>query len=91
MPFAEESGLIVEMDRFVLREACVRARQWATAPRDGEPVVVSVNLLPRFMRQDNVVDEITRVFHETRVDPRFVQIELTERSARSTWNRPPCS
>ena len=61
VPFAEESGLIVEMDRFVLREACRRARQWAQAPRDGDPVVVSVNLSPRFMRQDNVVDEITRV------------------------------
>ena len=81
VPFAEESGLIVEMDRFVLREACTRARQWASIPREGGPVVVSVNLSPRFMRQDNVVEEITRAFHETRVDPRCVQIELTERSA----------
>jgi diguanylate cyclase (GGDEF)-like protein/PAS domain S-box-containing protein len=81
VPFAEESGLIVEMDRFVLREACHWAYQWAAVPRDGDPVIVSVNLSPRFMRQDNVVDIILGVFHETGVDPRCVQIELTERSA----------
>ena len=81
VPFAEESGLIVEMDRFVLREACHWAQQWARVPRDGGPVVVSVNLSPRFMSQDDVVEDILRVFHETGVDPRCVQIELTERSA----------
>jgi diguanylate cyclase (GGDEF)-like protein/PAS domain S-box-containing protein len=81
VPFAEESGLIVEMDRFVLREACHWAAQWANPPREGDPVIVSVNLSPRFMRQDDVVDIILGVFDETGVDPKCVQIELTERSA----------
>ena len=45
------------------------------------PVVVSVNLSPRFMRQDDVVADITRALDETGVDPRCLQIELTERSA----------
>src|SRR5258708_24468867 len=81
VPFAEESGLIVEMDRFVLRQACHWAHQWASIPREVDPVILSVNLSPRFMRQDDVVEDIVRVFHETGVDPRCVQIELTERSA----------
>ena len=80
VPFAEETGLIVEMDRFVLREACTWARHWASSPRDDKPVVVSVNLSPRFLRQEDVVGEVTRVFDETGVDPRCVQIEVTERS-----------
>ena len=88
VPFAEESGLIVAIDKFVLREACGWARVWSKLERptamignEVEPLVVSVNLSPRFMRQDDVVAEIVRVFEETGVDPRCVQIELTERSA----------
>jgi diguanylate cyclase (GGDEF)-like protein/PAS domain S-box-containing protein len=81
VPFAEESGLIVEMDRYVLREACHWAQEWAGIPREGTPVVVSVNLSPRFMRQDDAVEDILRVLNETGVDPHCVQIELTERSA----------
>ena len=82
VPFAEESGLIVAIDRLVLREACGWAHQWSTLRRGTEhPIVVSVNLSPRFMRQDDLVGEITRALDETGVDPRCLQIEITERSA----------
>jgi len=81
VPFAEESGLIVAIDRLVLREACRWARQWSTAGSEYAPVVVSVNLSPRFVRQDDLVGEVTRALDETGLDPRFLQIELTERSA----------
>ena len=81
VPFAEESGLIVAIDRLVLREACRWARQWSTAGSEYAPVVVSVNLSPRFVRQDDLVGEITSALDETGLDPRYLQIELTERSA----------
>ena len=81
VPFAEESGLIVAIDRLVLREACGWAHQWSTMVREEHPIVVSVNLSPRFMRQDDLVGEITRALDETGVDPRCLQIEITERSA----------
>jgi len=81
VPFAEESGLIVAIDRLVLREACAWARRWSTLVRDEPPIVVSVNLSPRFMRQDDLVGEITDALTETGVDPRCLQIEITERSA----------
>ena len=80
VPFAEESGLIVAIDRFVLHEACRWACQWSNRPGVG-PIVVSVNLSPRFIGQDDCVADITRVLGETGIDPRCVQIELTERSA----------
>jgi diguanylate cyclase (GGDEF)-like protein len=87
IPFAEESGLIVAIDKLVLRQAAGWARRWSNLVRPAgvvgadDPIVVSVNLSPRFMRQDDVVAEITRVLDETGVDPRCMQIELTERSA----------
>ena len=81
VPFAEESSLIVAIDRFVLREASRWAKRWSTSRAKEDTFVVSVNLSPRFMRQSDVVDDITTVLHETGVDPRLVQIEITERSA----------
>ncbi len=81
VPFAEESGLIVAIDRHVLREACRWARQWSTAGSEYAPVVVSVNLSPRFVHQDDLVAEIIRALDEAGLDPRYLQIELTERSA----------
>jgi diguanylate cyclase (GGDEF)-like protein/PAS domain S-box-containing protein len=87
IPWAEESQLIVAVDRYVLREACVWAKSWAGVNKTsgirsrGGPLVVSVNLSPRFIRQTDVVTEVTNVLRETGVDPRCIQIELTERSA----------
>jgi diguanylate cyclase (GGDEF)-like protein/PAS domain S-box-containing protein len=79
VPFAEESSLIVAIDRYVLREACKRVREWQ--PAIGDRMVVSVNLSPRFMRQADVVTDITQIITETGVDPRCVQLEITERTA----------
>ncbi len=81
VPLAEESSLIVAIDRLVLRTACAWARRWNAEQRGGEPFVVSVNLSPRFLRQADVVDDITDVLYETGVDPRCIQIEMTERTA----------
>jgi diguanylate cyclase (GGDEF)-like protein/PAS domain S-box-containing protein len=82
VPFAEESGLIVAIDRLVLREACKWAREWSHLASPGEPpIVVSVNLSPRSLSEDDVVYDIMRALDETGVDARCIQIELTERSA----------
>jgi diguanylate cyclase (GGDEF)-like protein len=79
VPFAEESSLIVAIDRYVLRHACERVAQWQSVT--GERFVVSVNLSPRFMRQADVVSDITNIIRGTGVDPRCVQLEITERTA----------
>jgi diguanylate cyclase (GGDEF)-like protein/PAS domain S-box-containing protein len=79
VPLAEESSLIVAIDRYVLDAACRQAAAWNSRRRD--PVVVSVNLSPRFMRQRDVVADITAIVREAGVDPRCVQLEITERTA----------
>src|SRR5205807_2758789 len=56
VPMAEESSLIVAIDRFVLHNACVWARRWETTRTPADPLTVSVTLSPRFMRQPDVVD-----------------------------------
>jgi diguanylate cyclase (GGDEF)-like protein/PAS domain S-box-containing protein len=79
VPFAEESSLIVAIDRYVLRAACRQANSWQQE-RD-ERLVVSVNLSPRYMRQADVVADITNIIRESGVDPRCLQLEITERTA----------
>src|SRR5205085_5250435 len=81
VPFAEESSLIVAIDRYVLRDSCARAKDGSQHAPDGRRVVVSVTLSPRFMRQADVVSDITTILRDSGVDPRCVQLEITERTA----------
>ena len=81
IPLAEETNLIIAVDRYVLREACRSARRWWDLRRPGNRVTVSVNLSPRFIRQPDVVNDIAATLREVDVDPRCLQIEITERTA----------
>jgi diguanylate cyclase (GGDEF)-like protein len=76
IPLAEETGLIVQIGEFVLREACRQARAWID---EGlRPGVVSVNLSARQFRQEGLVRLVSRVLEETGLDPGHLEMELTE-------------
>ena len=73
---AEETGLIVPLGEWVLRESCRQARAWLD---EGlEPGVVSVNLSARQFRQQDLVRMVSRILEETRLDPARLEMELTE-------------
>jgi predicted signal transduction protein with EAL and GGDEF domain len=76
IPLAEETGLIVPLGEWVLREACRQAREWMD--HGLKPGVVSVNLSARQFRQDGLVRTVSRVLEETRLDPSQLEFELTE-------------
>jgi EAL domain-containing protein (putative c-di-GMP-specific phosphodiesterase class I) len=80
LPLAEESSLIVAIDRLVLRTACLDARRWVQRHGDGAPMV-AVNLSSRFLRQSEAVDEVGLALGESGLDPAKLQVEVTERSA----------
>jgi diguanylate cyclase (GGDEF)-like protein/PAS domain S-box-containing protein len=71
---AEETGLIVPLGAWVLREACGQAQQWQT---DG-PMFISVNLAVRQAQAPGIVEEVTRVLDDTGLNPSLLQLELTE-------------
>ena len=75
IPALEESGLIVEVGAFVLREACRQTRRWADA---GFPIAVSVNVSPRQFETDTLVDEIKGALDDSGLDPTSLIIEMTE-------------
>ena len=76
IPLAEETGLIVQIGEWVLREACRQTRAWLD--QGLRPGPVSVNLSARQFRQEGLVRTVSRILEETRLDPGHLEIELTE-------------
>jgi diguanylate cyclase (GGDEF)-like protein/PAS domain S-box-containing protein len=75
LPIAEESNLIMPIGQWVLREACKQLRTWQEQYPNLAPLVMSVNLSTREFFQPSLIAEILR---ETGVDPRTLQLEITE-------------
>ena len=73
---AEETGLIVPIGKWVLRTACAQNKAWQA--QGLPPIVVSVNVSPRQFRQGNIVLTVAEVLEETGLEPRYLELELTE-------------
>ena len=65
IPLAEETGLIVPIGGWVLKEACRQVASWQAAFPRNPPLTVSVNLSPRQFQQPNLVEQVERTLHET--------------------------
>jgi predicted signal transduction protein with EAL and GGDEF domain len=75
---AEDTGLILFLGMWVLREACRTLCNWQKAfPRD-KPLTVSVNVSARQFSQPDLVQQIRQIIEETGVDPATVTLEITE-------------
>jgi diguanylate cyclase (GGDEF)-like protein/PAS domain S-box-containing protein len=73
---AEETGLIVDIGRYVLRAACTQARRWHDAGH--RDLVVSINASPRELQQERYADQVLATLHEFRLPPDALEIEITE-------------
>jgi|GEM_PF-638556 len=78
LPAAEETGLILEIDRWVLRDACLQMRTWQTMYPHRLPLHVSVNLSGQHFLQLDLAQQIRTILKETTLNPEFLRIELTE-------------
>ena len=79
VPLAEETGLIVPLGRFVVREACQQARRWQDAEAgDVEPLRMHVNLSVAELRDPDLVKNVLAAITEAGLDPAQLVIELTE-------------
>ncbi|MFT4172686.1 MAG: EAL domain-containing protein [Rhodocyclaceae bacterium] len=76
IPIAEESGLIVPLGRWVLRQACLHARAWQDAGLP--PVAVAVNISALQFARDDIVTAVRDVLTETGLSPERLELELTE-------------
>lgn len=78
IPLAEESGLIVHIGRWMLREACAQMRRWQLAFPRRPALTVSVNLSARQLLHADLLPEIRRALRETGLSPRHLKLEITE-------------
>jgi diguanylate cyclase (GGDEF)-like protein len=76
IPIAEESGFIVPIGLWVLRQACMQCRTWLDLGHTA--MQVSVNLSPRQFRQKDIVRAIEEILLETRLPARCLEVEITE-------------
>ena len=78
IPFAEKSGLIIPIGEWVLRATCLQLKKWHA---NGFPKLnLAINVSPRQFQQPASIDTIVEILRETRVDPRCLELELTESS-----------
>jgi len=76
VPIAEECGLILAIDRWVLREACRQAQAWLQAGLP--PITMAVNTSTIDFHDEHFLETIHLTLKETGLDPCFLELELTE-------------
>ena len=76
LPLAEETGLIIPINEWVLQEACREAQSWTAL---GLPSLrIAVNLSPIQFRRQNVRELVVAALQQTGLPPRLLELELTE-------------
>lgn len=75
---AEETGLIVPIGKWVLKEACQQLQRWRETFSDHANLTINVNLSGRQFGQQNLVRQVEQVLRETNIDPRALKLEITE-------------
>lgn len=91
IPVAEETGLIVELDRIILFEACRAMAAWSRNFPNTDDLFLTVNLSPSQLSKPDLADAIQRVVRETRISASSLKLEITEsaimeRNAASSLN-----
>src|SRR5215813_11693073 len=75
---AEESGLIIALGDFVMRTSCAQNKTWQD--RGLMPMRLSVNFSARQFQQSTFIEDVGRILKDTNLDPRWLELELTESS-----------
>lgn len=76
IPIAERTGLIADIDAWVLGQACRQMCQWLA---DGLPLsFIAVNVSSRLFARRELYDQVAQVLHDTGLDPAYLELEVTE-------------
>ena len=77
---AEESGFIIQMGEWIIRQACLDGKKWQD---EGKEIIVSVNISSKQFQQDDFVNKVTEIINESGLNPRNLTLEITETIAIS--------
>ena len=76
IPLAEETGLIIPLGHWVLREACRQNKAWQALGL--RPLRTAVNISAAQLRHEDLPEQVAVALRETGLDPRYLEIEITE-------------
>ena len=84
---AEQTGIILPMNRLLLREACLQLRAWHLQFPSDPPLTMSVNITPKEFAQPDLADQIGAILVEVGIDPGSINVEITETIAMADPQR----
>lgn len=84
---AEETGMIVPIGRWVLREACRQAQLWQSKYPSDPALTITVNVSPRQLTDVRLVGDVEAALKDTNLDPNQLQLEVTESMSMSNPER----
>jgi len=87
IPLAEETGLIHDIGEWVLRTACAQSSAWQRA--GIPPVQIAVNVSAKQLQEADFIQRVVTVLDETRLAPRWLNLELTESALMDTYEKAP--
>jgi diguanylate cyclase (GGDEF)-like protein len=80
LPLAEETGLIAQIDQWVLAQACLQLARWRVAGLVADGVCVSVNISSGSLGSPSLIDAVDRALAGARLPPAYLSLEVTEAS-----------
>ena len=78
IPVAEETGLIIPLGEWILRQACAKTREWQEQYPMDAPLTISVNLSGKQFAQPDLIEQIEKTLQETNLAPTALKLEITE-------------
>ncbi|MGB8339272.1 MAG: EAL domain-containing protein [Burkholderiales bacterium] len=84
IPIAEETGLIILIGAWILKQSCLQCHEWHLS---GFPnLKIAVNLSGKQFNQENLTGQIAQILMETKLDPSYLELEITESAIMETSN-----
>jgi diguanylate cyclase (GGDEF)-like protein/PAS domain S-box-containing protein len=77
IPLAEETGMIISLGDWVLRQGCLTLAQWAKNPKTAH-LKLAINVSSRQLAQENFVAQVIGIIEESGIAPTFLKLEITE-------------
>src|SRR6201993_2482913 len=87
IPIADETGIILAMNRQLLYEACRQVRSWQALFPSGPPLSVNVNISPKQLAQTDLASQLGKILQETGLAPSSLNLEITETIAMADAQR----
>lgn len=78
IPIAEETGLIIDLGRWILHESCQQLKTWQNRLAGRTPITMNINISVKQFLQGDLINDLNGLIDEFQLDPDCLKLELTE-------------